>query len=282
VGRIKENGQPEGQQDMTKPILRRQLLLGAGATLAAPMLARPALADQTLARPAHARPAIALPGDITSGDMATITRVRSARPVVAMTFDDGPHHSLTPQLLDILAQRQIRATFYVIGSRVARQPELTRRIAAAGHEIGNHTWSHPSLSGLSDAGVLSELDRTSQAIFDAVGRPPVTMRPPYGNLHSRQRVMVHRERNLPTVLWSVDPEDWRRPGPGVVASRIVNASHPGAVILAHDIIGATVRAMPAALDWLIARGYRFTTVSELMGWPRWDTRNILLASSSAG
>ncbi len=258
---------------MTNPIPRRQLLLGVGATLAAPMIARPVWANQT-----HARPAIALPGDITRGDQVTITRVRSARPVVAMTFDDGPHHSLTPQLLDILAYRGIRATFYVIGSRVARQPELTRRIAADGHEIGNHTWSHPSLSALSDAAVLSELDRTTQAIVDAVGRAPVTMRPPYGNLHGRQRLMVHRERSFPTVLWSVDPEDWRRPGPGVVASRIVNASHPGAVILAHDIQSGTVRAMPDTLDTLIARGYQFVTVSELIGWPRWDARDRRLAA----
>lgn len=255
---------------MAQGLNRRQILLAVGAVA----LASPALAQQ------RTQPAITLPGDIATGEQATITRVRTARPVVAMTFDDGPHPSLTPQLLDILAQRQIRATFYVIGSRVVRQPELTRRIAAAGHEIGNHTWSHPSLSALSDDAVLSELDRTTWAVHEAVGRPPVTMRPPYGNLHGRQRLMVHGTRNLPTVLWSVDPEDWRRPGPSVVTERIVSRSHPGAVILAHDIQGGTVRAMPATLDRLIARGYQFVTVSELIGWPRWDSRRIRLATRS--
>jgi len=226
---------------------------------------RPAAA-QEMAR----APAVAMPD--------TITRVRTARPVVAMTFDDGPHPSLTPQLLDILAARGIRATFYVIGWRVAQSPLLARRIAEEGHEIGNHTWSHPSLTGQSDAAALAQIDRTTQAVHEAVGRPPVTMRPPYGNFSPRQRRMLMEARNMPTVLWSVDPEDWRRPGAPVVAQRIVSQSHPGAVILSHDIIGATVRAMPAALDGLIARGYEFVTLSELIGWPRWNSRALRLAS----
>ncbi|NKX46463.1 polysaccharide deacetylase family protein [Roseicyclus persicicus] len=238
------------------------------------------LAAPALARPAQAQQARAAAGPLAAPTPITVTRVRTARPVLALTFDDGPHPTLTPELLDMLAARDIRATFFVIGNRVARQPELTRRIADEGHEIGNHTWSHPSLFGLSDAALLSQLDRTSVAIDDAVGRPPVTMRPPYGNLYPRQRALIHAERNLPTVLWSVDPEDWRRPGSAAVASRILGASHPGALILAHDIIAATVRAMPATLDGLIARGYQFVTVSELIGWPRWDSRNLRLAARS--
>jgi peptidoglycan/xylan/chitin deacetylase (PgdA/CDA1 family) len=229
------------------------------------MLLRPAAAQDRARAPAAVVP-------------DTITRVLTARPVVAMTFDDGPHPTLTPRLLDILGARGIRATFYVIGWRVLREPQLMRRIVAEGHEIGNHTWSHPSLFGYSDAGVLNELDRTSQAVYETVGRPPVTLRPPYGNLYPRQRRMVMEARNMPTVLWSVDPEDWRRPGSAAVASRIVSQSHPGGVILSHDIISGTVQAMPAALDGLQARGYQFLTVSELIGWPRWDSRHIRLAS----
>jgi peptidoglycan/xylan/chitin deacetylase (PgdA/CDA1 family) len=249
---------------------RRALLRGGAAALTVPFLAPSALA-QTAADRAR-MPAAPVPD--------TITRVMTARPVVAMTFDDGPHPTLTPMLLDMLAARGIRATFYVIGWRVEREPALMRRIVAEGHEIGNHTWSHPSLFGYSDAAVLNQLDRTSLAIQDAVGRPPVTMRPPYGNLYPRQRRMVLEARNLPTVLWSVDPEDWRRPGSGVVANRILSRAHPGAVILSHDIIGATIRAMPATLDGLVARGYEFATMSELIGWPRWDSRNIRLARST--
>ncbi|MBF9059395.1 polysaccharide deacetylase family protein [Rhodobacterales bacterium HKCCSP123] len=249
-------------------LTRRALLTGGSAALATPVLLRPAAAQDM----ARAPVAPVVPD--------TVTRVHTARPLVAMTFDDGPHPTLTPQLLDILAERGIRATFYVIGWRVLREPQLMRRIVAEGHEIGNHTWSHPSLYDYSDAAVLSQLDRTSQAIQETVGRPPVTLRPPYGNLYPRQRRMVMDARGMPTVLWSVDPEDWRRPGSAAVADRILSRSHPGAVILSHDIIGGTVRAMPATLDGLVARGYQFTTVSELIGWPRWDSRNIRLASSS--
>jgi peptidoglycan/xylan/chitin deacetylase (PgdA/CDA1 family) len=104
--------------------------------------------------------------------------------------------------------------------------------------------------------VLSQIDRTNEAIYNATGRLPVTMRPPYGNLYPRQRLMLHQTRGMPTVLWSVDPEDWRRPG-SVVANRIVSQSHPGAVVLAHDIHGPTIRAMPAAVSGLHARGFRF-------------------------
>lgn len=250
-------------------MLTRRTLLGGAASL----MAMPALVGRARAQ---ARLDYALPAGITRGGATTITQVPTTQPVVAMTFDDGPHQSLTPQLLDILAARGIRATFYVVGRRVSMYPQLTARIANEGHEIGNHSYSHPRLINLGNAGLMHELDRTAQAIHQVVGRPPVTMRPPYGLLSERQRRLINETRGLPTILWSVDPQDWRRPGSSVVANRIVGGTRPGAVILAHDIIGSTVRAMPAALDALIARGYRFVTVSELVGWPHWNQRNISL------
>lgn len=243
------------------------------------LLAAPAVVGRA---EAQARFDFSIPEGVAQGGATTISRVPTAQPLVAMTFDDGPHHRLTPQLLDMLRARNIRATFYLVGRRVAMYPDLTRRIAAEGHEIGNHTWNHPRLTSLGNAALLRELDRTSAAIEGVVGHQPITMRPPYGLLSPRQRALIYAERRLPTVLWSVDPEDWRRPGSAVVANRIVSRSHTGAVILAHDIIGATVRAMPAALDGLTARGYRFVTVSELMGWPRWGSRQarVTLASGT--
>jgi len=247
-------------------ITRRTLLGGAAAGIAIPSIIGRANAQS--------RPDYSIPIEYTRGGPSTITRVPTSQPVVAMTFDDGPHESLTPQLLDILAARDIRATFYVVGRRVNMYPRLTERIATQGHEIGNHSWSHPRLTSLGSLGLMRELDNTSMVIQQAVGRPPVTMRPPYGLLSPRQRNMISEERYMPTILWSVDPQDWRRPGISVVARRIIGGAHAGAVILAHDIIGSTVRAMPAALDGLMARGYRFVTVSELVGWPRWNERDI--------
>lgn len=220
---------------------------------------------------------ITLPGQITSGAAATIKGIVTARKVVAMTFDDGPHPTLTPILLDLLKSLNIRATFYLVGSRVAAYPQLVARIAAEGHEIGNHTWSHPYLTKRSASGVLRELDRTTRAVYEATGKAPVTMRPPYGALSLRQRLMVHQERNLPTILWSVDPQDWTRPAPGVVTQRILASTRAGGIVLSHDIHSQTIRAMPKTLAGLGAKGFEFVTVSEMLGWPRWQSRAFTLA-----
>ncbi len=214
--------------------------------------------------------ALAAPAMSQTAIPLVLTRAASGRPDVALTFDDGPHPTLTPQLLDILAAYGARATFYVIGRNAARYPDILRRIVAEGHEIGNHTWSHPSLYGVGDQAMLRELQRTSDAIQDAVGFAPVSLRPPYGNIYPRQSQLVYDALGMTTVLWSIDPLDWQRPGASVVANRILSQHHAGAVVLSHDIHGPTVRAMPAVVDGLLGRGYNLVQVSELMGrrvWP---------------
>lgn len=241
---------------------RRNLILGSGAAIAGGTLLKPGAAFAASSR-------IALPTDIEAGDLITVTASPTHEKYVAMTFDDGPHPTLTPQLLDILKARGIRATFYVIGRNVSRYPDIVKRMVDEGHEIGNHTWRHPVLSQLGTASVLRELDRTAEAVFRAVQRMPVTMRPPYGALTASQRRMVHDEREMPTILWSVDTEDWRRPGSSVVADRIVAHSRPGAIVLTHDIHSPTIAAMPSALDRLIEGGYKFATVSMILGRRDW-------------
>ncbi|MBN2630716.1 MAG: polysaccharide deacetylase family protein [Rhodobacteraceae bacterium] len=223
---------------------------------------------------AEAQPAIALPKDMVGREPSTIASVRTSQPLVALTFDDGPHPKNTPRLLDMLREQKARATFYVIGERVATKPKLAARIAEEGHEIGNHSWSHPNLSGYSDTAVLSQIDRTSMAIWHATGRPPVTFRPPYGAFSQRQRRMQHGVRKLPSILWDVDPRDWKRPGAALVAQRILAGSHQGSIILSHDIHWGTVEAMPSTLNGLIGRGLRLTSVSEIIGWPRWQNRRF--------
>jgi len=242
---------------------RRTFLSATGAICALPF-----------ATPLEAAPVISLPHDIAQRDSATVTAVRTQTPVVAMTFDDGPHPSLTPALLDMLKARDLRATFYLIGNRVTTWPDIVRRISDEGHEIGNHSWTHPNLAKKSTTRVLDEIDRTSDAIFRLTGRPPVTFRPPYGSFTCKQRLMLYEQRNLPTILWSVDPQDWRRPGANTVATRILSAARPGAIILSHDIQKGTVRAMPRTLDTLRDRGMQFGTVSQLMGWPLWQSRQF--------
>jgi len=252
-------------------VSRRTLLGGLAALPAASLLpARPAAA---------AAPVIKLPDDVVARDAATISAVKTSRPHVALTFDDGPHPRLTPVLLDLLKVNNIRATFYLIGNRVKMWPQLAQRIALEGHEIGNHSWSHPMLSGLGAEAAMREIDATTLAIFEVTGRAPVTFRPPYGAFTRSQRLMLHEARNMPTILWDVDPQDWRRPGASVVASRIVSGARQGSIVLSHDIQTGTVQAMPAVLQGLSERGLGFTTVSELLGWPRWQSRQFRLASA---
>lgn len=253
---------------------RRRMLIGAGAALVASGAGGRGAAQAIETR---------LPGrgDIKSGMQVTFTRVATAEPKVALTFDDGPHPGLTPRLLDLLKAHDVPATFYVLGNRVARSPRLAARIAEEGHEIGNHTWSHPNLAHLGDAQVLEQIDATSSAVIDATGRMPVTLRPPWGELSARQRLMVFRARGMPSVFWSVDTEDWRRPGTSVVAARIL-AAGPGDVVLAHDTHGQALRALPSAIAGLKARGLRFVSMSDLIGWPSWHSRRLRAQVSADG
>jgi peptidoglycan/xylan/chitin deacetylase (PgdA/CDA1 family) len=209
-------------------------------------------------------PDITLPSHFSGGISVSHSRGRTTMPYIAMTYDDGPHPRNTPRLLDMLRERNIKATFYVVGRNVNMYPEIVRRIVAEGHEIGNHTWTHRNLTTLSDSSVRWEMDKTRDAIVAACGVKPRTMRPPYGALRQRQRAWIYREYGYPTILWNVDPEDWRRPGLSVVAGRIINNTRSGSIVLAHDLHKSTVDAMPASLDGLLRRGFKFVTVSQLL------------------
>jgi peptidoglycan/xylan/chitin deacetylase (PgdA/CDA1 family) len=183
---------------------------------------------------------------------------------IAVTFDDGPHGTLTPALLDLLAQNQIRATFFCLGKRVERYPEIMLRMISERHEIGNHSWGHPDLASLPDDEVRSELRRTDSAIFQVAGVRPALMRPPYGALTELQYKWIGREFGYKVILWNVDSLDWKEPGSEVIASRILSLANAGSIVLSHDIQPQTVAAMPEVLTVLLARGFKFLTVSELL------------------
>lgn len=194
----------------------------------------------------------------------TYTRVKTSRRVLAMTFDDGPHPENTPRLLDMLKERKIKATFYVVGEMVKYNPALLRRMIAEGHEIGNHTVSHGNLARMSDEALIKELRTAHEQIIAETGVTPRTMRPPGGAIKKSQKELIMKEFGYPTILWSVDPEDWKRPGPAVVQSRLVNGASPGGILLVHDLHKPTVDAMPSTFDELIGQGYEFVTISELI------------------
>src|SRR5437870_10097232 len=194
----------------------------------------------------------------------TLSSVHVDGPYIAMTFDDGPSATLTPKLLDILAAHQIKATFFVIGENVAEHPEVVARAAREGHEIGNHSWSHPNFGKMSDDGVRSQVQRTDDAIKGATGARPTLLRPPYGSITARQKRWIHDQFGYQIILWDVDPYDWKRPGPPVVRNRILKETRPGSIVLSHDIHPGTIEAMPSTFDALEAKGFRFVTVSELI------------------
>lgn len=196
---------------------------------------------------------------------ATVSSVHVDGPFVAMTFDDGPHATLTPKLLDILAARHMKVTFFVLGECVQQNPDVLRRAAREGHEIASHSWSHPNFGKMSDDGVRSQLQRTDDIIKATIGTRPTLFRPPYGSITARQKHWIHEQFGYRIILWDVDPLDWKRPGPAVVRSRILKETHPGSIILSHDIHAPTIEAMPSTFDELIAKGFKFVTVSELLG-----------------
>lgn len=195
----------------------------------------------------------------------TINSVHVDGPFIALTFDDGPHGTLTPKLLDLLARHHLKATFFVVGQCVAEYPDIVKRAAREGHEIASHSWSHPNLGKMSDEAVRRELQKTDDAIAAAIGKRPTLLRPPYGSITARQKQWIHQEFGYRIVIWDVDPLDWKRPGSSVVTARILKETRAGSIVLAHDIHAPTLEAMPATFDQLIKKGFKSVTVTELLG-----------------
>ena len=181
--------------------------------------------------------------------------------VVALTFDDGPG-PFTPQVLSVLERYQVPATFFEVGSEVARYPQFAAQVVAAGFPVGNHTWNHPDLSKLTAQGVASQIDMTQSEIRSATGMTPLCVRPPY-DAWSATALSVIASRGLATMSYSVDPKDYTLPGAQAIADRVVGASFPGAVVGMHDGGGdrsQTVAALPQIITRLRAMGYGFVSV----------------------
>ena len=183
--------------------------------------------------------------------------------VIALTFDDGPG-PYTAHLLDVLDQYGAKATFFLIGSKVSSQANVVRSIHARGHQLGNHSWSHPELPKLPAGQIAGEIDRTNDAIKQATGVTPAILRPPYGAVNGVVLEQL-RLRGMSSILWSVDTRDWADRNSDIVCSRAVAGARPGAVILMHDIHQTSVSAVPCILSALKQQGYSFVTVQGLLG-----------------
>lgn|GEM_PF-2168789 len=179
---------------------------------------------------------------------------------VALTFDDGPSPN-TKAVLKVLADRDIKATFFVLGSRVQAYPKIIKRIAEAGHVIGNHSWSHSILTRMSAKQITREIARTSKAVKKAVGVEPTLVRPPYGIYNER----VSKLADAPIILWDVDTRDWETKSRKTVLSHVKHEVSPGSIILMHDPKKRSVKFAASVIDYLQKKGYVFVTVPELLG-----------------
>ena len=148
---------------------------------------------------------------LPEGKKSVYNRCETTQPVIAITFDDGPDPVLTPRLLDLLKARGIHATFFMVGRNVSAFPDVVKRIVAEGHEVANHSWSHPMLTQLSQQSVESQMRRTHDAIVKACGVAPLVYRPPYGAIGMSQRARIEKSFGYSAILWDVDPLDWQKP-----------------------------------------------------------------------
>ena len=210
-------------------------------------------------------PSTPLPHVLPADAKVVYSQCQVDAPVIAITFDDGPHPQNTPRLLDMLKERGIKATFFMVGKCATTWPAVVKRIADEGHEVANHSWSHPNLAPMKETRIMDQLQQTHDAIVKACGVAPILYRPPYGSIRMTQRKAIHDRFGYPTILWDVDPLDWQSPRTVTkVHNRILAQTKPGSIILCHDIHEPTIDAMPSVLDELLARGYRFVTVTELI------------------
>jgi len=193
---------------------------------------------------------------------------------VALTFDDGPDPKWTPQVLDLLKARGVKAAFFLVGVNAEKYPDLVRRIVAEGHEIGNHTYYHPNLAVCWPEHIRLELNATQLLLETITGRSTTLFRPPYAadtspsSLADLAPLRIADEMNYLVVLENIDPQDWARPGEDVILQRIKQQRHDGSIILLHDAGGdrsQTIAALPRIIDWLQTRGDTIVPLSALIG-----------------
>lgn len=187
-----------------------------------------------------------------------------SRPWIALTFDDGPHPVMTERLLRILQKEGVPATFFVVGKMAERHPQIVQAMARDGHEIENHTYSHPRLTHLDDDAVLKELALTRGVIRRLTGRDSFLFRPPGGD-YDRHTLRATAQAGYRMVLWSVLTNDVQGVSQRAIYRRILKGVEDGGIVLMHSGIENTVEILPQIIATLRQRGYHFVTVSTLVG-----------------
>lgn len=185
---------------------------------------------------------------------------KSSQKEVALTFDDGPHSLYTPQLLDGLKKRGVKASFFLIGQNIDGNEDIIRRMKEEGHLIGNHSQSHMQLTKENAELACQQISSTNQKIYEITGEMPSYIRPPYGSWNEELECMVP----MTVVLWDVDPLDWKTQNKGKIVSHVKKHVEDGSIILLHDVYGTSVEAALEIIDTLSQEGYNFVTVDEVL------------------
>ena len=178
--------------------------------------------------------------------------------MVALTFDDGPNYN-TSKILEILNKYNVRATFFVLGSKINHNKKIIKTMDKYGMEIGNHTYSHKLMTGMSNLDIIKEVEDTSNLIYSVIGKYPELVRPSYGSFNKKIKESI----NMPIIIWNIDTLDWKSHNSNKIVSRVMNKVSDGDIILMHDIYSATVKAVDILVPKLISEGYQLVSVSEL-------------------
>lgn len=222
--------------------------------------------------------AVRLPAPMTLADLRHkypnifILNGPSSKRQVALSFDDGPDRTFTPRILDVLREHGVKATFFVIGNRVAAHPDVVARMVREGHVVGSHSWDHPNLAKLGPDKVREQLVRAEDAIYRVAGYRPRLFRPPYGSIQE-SGILEARDLGYTIVNWNVDSLDWKGLSAEQVATNVLAHVYPGSIILLHSAGGegsdleGTVRALPEIIRRLKADGVTFVTIPELLDLP---------------
>lgn len=201
-----------------------------------------------------------------ASDSAVVYRHDNSLKRIALTFDDGPHYKYTPEILDILKEYGAKATFFVVGELAERYPELILREIAEGHEVANHTWSHPKMSKLSQAKLTEEILRTERLLNEIADYRPKLFRPPEGSFR-RSSEELAEDNDYTLIMWTVDTRDWAHTPVDKIVETVLTQTGSGSIILCHDFIGRdspTPEALRIIIPRLLDDGYEFVTVSELL------------------
>lgn len=191
-------------------------------------------------------------------DVVINRKIDKSKKMIALTFDDGPNYN-TSKVIDVLNKYDIKATFFVLGSRAINNKDILKKMADSGMEIGNHTYNHLLLTKYDENKIRSEIEDTSEVIYSTTKKRPKLLRPSYGSVNNK----IKKVANMPIIIWDIDTLDWKYHNSKRITSRVVNKVRDGDIILMHDIYSASLNALSNIIPILQDNGYEFVTIDEL-------------------